>query len=55
VGCGCARGAQGCGHGAAEAAKGGEQDCGRALARVVERRRKRGSEMQPCEEGKEVE
>jgi hypothetical protein len=55
MGCGSARGALGCGHEAAEAANGGEQDCGGAVARVVERRRKRGSEMRPREEGKEVE
>jgi hypothetical protein len=55
VGCGGARGALDCRHGAAEVANGGEQDCGRALAKVVERRRKRGSEMRPREEGKEVE
>jgi hypothetical protein len=44
VGCGGARGALGCGRGAAEAANGGLQDCGGALATVVERRRKRGGE-----------
>jgi hypothetical protein len=44
VGCGGARGALGCGRGTAEAANGGEQDCGRAPAKVVERRRKRGCE-----------
>jgi hypothetical protein len=55
VGCGGARGALGCGRGAAEVANGGEQNCGGALATVVERRRKRGSERRPREEGKEVE
>jgi hypothetical protein len=55
VECGHARGALGCGRGAVEAANSGEQNCGGALARVVERRRKRGSEMRPREEGKEVE
>jgi hypothetical protein len=55
VGCGDARGALGCGRGAAEAANGGEQDCSGALATLVERRRKRGGEKRPCEEGKEVE
>jgi hypothetical protein len=44
VGCGGARGALGCGGRAVEAANGGEQDCGEALATVVERRRKRGGE-----------
>jgi hypothetical protein len=44
VGCGSARGALGCGRGAAEAANGGEQDYGRALVTVGERRRKRGGE-----------
>jgi hypothetical protein len=44
VGCGDARGALGCGCGAVETANGGEQDCGGALAMVVERRRKRGGE-----------
>jgi hypothetical protein len=39
-----ARGALGCGRGAAEAANGGKQDCGGALATVVEQRRKRGGE-----------
>jgi hypothetical protein len=55
VGCGGARGALGCGRGATEVADGGEQNCGGALAIVVERRRKRGGEMRPREEGKEVE
>jgi hypothetical protein len=55
VGCGGAREALGCGRGAAEAANDDEQDCGGALVRVVEQRRKKGSEMQPREEGKEVE
>jgi hypothetical protein len=44
VGCGGAREALVCGRGATEAANGGEQDCGGALATVVERRRKRGDE-----------
>jgi hypothetical protein len=44
VGCGSARRALVCGRGAAEAANGGEQECGRALAMVVEWRRKRGGE-----------
>jgi hypothetical protein len=44
MGCGGARGAPGCGRGAAKAANGSEQDCGGALATVVERRRKRGGE-----------
>jgi hypothetical protein len=55
VGCGGARGALGCGRGAVEVANGGKQNCGGALATVVERRRKRGSERRPREEGKEVE
>jgi hypothetical protein len=55
VGCGGARGALDCGRGAADVANGGEQNCGGALATVVERRRKRGGEIRPCEEGKEVE
>jgi hypothetical protein len=44
VRCGGARGALGCGRGAAEAVNGGEQDCNGALAMVVERRRKRVGE-----------
>jgi hypothetical protein len=55
VGCGGARGALGCGRGAAKVANGCAQDYGGALATVVERRRKRGGEMRPLEEGKEVE
>jgi hypothetical protein len=55
VGCGGARGALGCGREAAEVANGDEQDCGGALVTVAGRRRKRGGEMRPREEGKEVE
>jgi hypothetical protein len=55
VGQGGARGALGCRRGAAEVAIGGKQDGGGALVTVDERRRKRGGEMRPCEEGKEVE
>jgi hypothetical protein len=44
VGCGGTRGALVFGRGAAEAANGGEKDCGGALASVVEQRRKREGE-----------
>jgi hypothetical protein len=49
-----ARGAMGCGRGAAEVAISSERDGGRALETVAKRRRKRGGEMWPREEGKEV-
>jgi hypothetical protein len=42
VGCSGAGGARDCGCGAADVAVDGEQDCGGALAKVVERRRRSG-------------
>jgi hypothetical protein len=54
VGCSGASGARNCGCGATEAADDGEQRVRRSCG-GAERRRSRGSKMQPCERIKEVE
>jgi hypothetical protein len=55
LGCSGAGETPGCGCGAAEVTDDGDQDCGRVVAMVVERRRSRGSEMRPRERIKVVE